>query len=122
MYNESQYIDLLKDVIYNGDLRNDRTNTGTLSVFGRQLKWDLRDNIFPLITTKRLWFRGIAEELLWFISGSTDAKILSQKGVHIWDANGSREFLDNIGLSKNREGDLGPIYGITFLDNSNNIF
>src|SRR6201996_377295 len=66
---------------------------------------------FPLFTTKRVFYRGIVEELLWFIRGSTDAKELSSKKVYIWDANGSKEFLAKRGLSHREEGDLGPVYG-----------
>uniref|UniRef100_A0A8C1JGZ0 Thymidylate synthase n=1 Tax=Cyprinus carpio TaxID=7962 RepID=A0A8C1JGZ0_CYPCA len=71
----------------------------------------LRDNQFPLLTTKRVFWKGILEELLWFIKGSTNARELSEKGVRIWDANGSREFLDKSGFSDREEGDLGPVYG-----------
>nr|XP_014436999.1 thymidylate synthase [Pelodiscus sinensis] len=66
---------------------------------------------FPLLTTKRVFWKGVLEELLWFIQGSTNAKELSAKGVKIWDANGSRDFLDKQGFSKREEGDLGPVYG-----------
>nr|XP_021135825.1 thymidylate synthase [Columba livia] len=66
---------------------------------------------FPLLTTKRVFWKGVLEELLWFIKGSTNAKELSAKGVKIWDANGSREFLDKQGFSSREEGDLGPVYG-----------
>lgn len=66
---------------------------------------------FPLLTTKSVFWKGVVEELLWFISGSTNAHKLSEKGVHIWDANSSREFLDTYGFQDREEGDLGPIYG-----------
>ncbi|XP_009332467.1 PREDICTED: thymidylate synthase [Pygoscelis adeliae] len=66
---------------------------------------------FPLLTTKRVFWKGVLEELLWFIKGSTNAKELSAKGVKIWDANGSRDFLDKQGFSTREEGDLGPVYG-----------
>ncbi len=66
---------------------------------------------FALLTTKRVFFRGVLEELLWFVAGKTDSKLLMEKGVHIWDGNGSREFLDSRGLQHRREGDLGPVYG-----------
>ena len=62
------------------------------------MRFNLRDDTFPLLTTKRVFWRGVAEELLWFVRGCTNAKELSQKGVHIWDANGSREFLDKQGI------------------------
>lgn len=67
--------------------------------------------VIPLLTTKRVYWKGVVEELLWFIKGDTDAKRLSAKGVKIWDANGSREFLDSQGFKDRPEGDLGPIYG-----------
>lgn len=65
----------------------------------------------PLLTTKRVFWRGIVEELLWFIRGETNSKTLSEKGVKIWDANGSREFLNANGFTNRDEGDLGPVYG-----------
>src|SRR5688572_3430005 len=65
----------------------------------------------PLLTTKRVFWRGIVEELLWFIRGSTNANDLTNRGVHIWDANGSREFLDKLGFRDREQGDLGPVYG-----------
>ncbi|KFV70026.1 Thymidylate synthase, partial [Dryobates pubescens] len=83
---------------------------GTISVLGMQARYSLRDQ-FPLLTTKRVFWKGVLEELLWFIKGSTNAKELSAKGVKIWDANGSREFLDKQGFSTREEGDLGPVYG-----------
>lgn len=75
------------------------------------MKFSLRDDVFPLLTTKRVFWRGVAEELLWFISGDTNAKTLQDKNVHIWDGNGSREYLDSIGLTQRETGDLGPVYG-----------
>lgn len=70
-----------------------------------------RLGVMPLLTTKRVFWRGVVEELLWFIRGSTDAKQLSKLGVNIWDANGSRAFLDSLGFTDRQEGDLGPVYG-----------
>jgi dihydrofolate reductase/thymidylate synthase len=107
---EYQYLDLVRDIIANGDRRGDRTGVGTVAVFGRTMRFDLAHG-FPLLTTKRVFWRGVLEELLWFIAGSTDARKLSAKGVRIWDGNGSREYLDSVGLSHRREGDLGPVYG-----------
>ncbi|XP_046548512.1 thymidylate synthase-like isoform X4 [Haliotis rubra] len=75
-----------------------------------QMRYNLRDS-FPLLTTKRVYWRAIAEELLWFIRGSTNGKDLADKNVNIWKANGSRSFLDNLGLTHREEGDLGPVYG-----------
>jgi dihydrofolate reductase / thymidylate synthase len=108
---EAQYLALVREVMTSGEERVDRTGVGTWSRFGASMRFDLRGGRLPLLTTKRVWWRGIVEELLWFISGSTDAKALSARGVKIWEANGSREFLDGAGLRDNREGDLGPVYG-----------
>jgi len=91
--------------------RSDRTGTGTMSKFGAQMRFSLEDDVFPLLTTKKVFWRGVAEELLWFIRGDTNAKHLADKGVRIWDANGSREFLDSRGLKHREEMDLGPVYG-----------
>lgn len=68
-------------------------------------------DILPLLTTKRVFWKGVVEELLWFVKGSTNAKELADKGVHIWDPNSSREFLDSCGFTDREDGDLGPIYG-----------
>ncbi|CAA0819535.1 Bifunctional dihydrofolate reductase-thymidylate synthase 1 [Striga hermonthica] len=109
-HEEYLYLRLIEDIILNGNTKGDRTGTGTLSKFGCQMRFNLRKS-FPLLTTKRVFWRGVVEELLWFISGSTNAKVLQEKGIHIWDGNASREFLDSIGLTEREEGDLGPIYG-----------
>ena len=108
---EHAYLDLVRNVINNGNKRNDRTGTGTLSLFGQTMRFSLTNNTIPLLTTKRVFWKGIAEELLWFIKGSTDAKILKEKNIHIWNGNGSREFLDQHGFTSREEGDLGPVYG-----------
>uniref|UniRef100_A0A673LB04 Thymidylate synthase n=1 Tax=Sinocyclocheilus rhinocerous TaxID=307959 RepID=A0A673LB04_9TELE len=109
---ERGYLSLVEFVLQKGARRGDRTGTGTgvISVFGTQARYSLKRS-FPLLTTKRVFWKGILEELLWFIKGSTNAKELSEKGVRIWDANGSREFLDKSGFSDREEGDLGPVYG-----------
>ncbi|TIA91778.1 hypothetical protein E3P99_00925 [Wallemia hederae] len=109
---EDSYLQLIRDVLNHGNRRGDRTGTGTISLFGPQnLRFTLSDNTLPLLTTKRVFWRGVAEELLWFISGSTDARQLSDKGIKIWDGNGSRDFLDKLGFTDRAEGDLGPVYG-----------
>lgn len=110
-HEEWQYLDLVHKVITTGVTKKDRTGTGTRVLFGTSMRFDLRDDKFPLLTTKRTFWRGLAEELLWFISGSTNANELAKKKIHIWDGNGSREFLDNRGLSHREVGDLGPVYG-----------
>ena len=111
-HDEQQYLDLIRTVLDTGDVRPDRTGTGTISVFAPpNLRFSLADATLPLLTTKRTFLRGIVEELLWFVRGCTDAKQLSAKGVKIWDGNGSKAFLEKRGLGHRREGDLGPVYG-----------
>ena len=92
------YLGLLREVYESGIARPDRTGTGTRSVFGRQVRYDLRRG-FPAVTTKRLWMKGVVHELLWFLRGSTDARELQREGVHIWDA------------WAGEGGELGPVYG-----------
>lgn len=75
------------------------------------MRFDLRNNVFPLLTTKKVFHRAIFEELLWFIKGSTNAKELQDKNIHIWDGNSTRDFLDKCGFYDREEGDLGPVYG-----------
>lgn len=108
---EKQYLTLVKTILERGVKRSDRTGTGTLSIFGAQMRFSLRDNRFPLFTTKQIFWRGVAEELLWFISGDTNARTLTDKKIAIWEGNGSRCYLDSVGLEKREEGDLGPVYG-----------
>ncbi len=111
-HEEHQYLDLIKRIIETGQSRPDRTGTGTVALFAPPaLRFSLANNVLPLLTTKRVFIRGVIEELLWFVRGSTDGKLLSDKDIHIWDGNGSREYLDKVGLSHRREGDLGPVYG-----------
>lgn len=108
---EMQYLNIIDDIMKNGVIRGDRTGTGTISKFGVQMRFSLRDNTLPLITTKKTFWRGVAEELLWFVNGSTNANLLRDKNIHIWDGNASRQFLDSRGLQHREEGDLGPVYG-----------
>lgn len=93
------YEDLLRDVMANGTAKSDRTGTGTRSVFGRQIRYDLAQG-FPLITTKRVHFKSVALELLWFLRGDSNAKWLQERGVKIWN-----EWAD-------ADGELGPVYGV----------
>ncbi|KAH8112437.1 thymidylate synthase [Phellopilus nigrolimitatus] len=111
-HEEYQYINLIRSVLDSGEIRGDRTGTGTVSLFAPpNLRFSLADKTLPLLTTKRVFLRGIVEELVWFIRGRTDSTLLSQRGVKIWDGNGSKEFLEKRGLTGRREGDLGPVYG-----------
>jgi len=109
-HEEFQYLWMIDEIMKTGFEMIDRTNVGTKSLFGKAMRYDLRKS-FPLLTTKRVFWRGVVEELLWFIRGDTNAKNLSDKGIKIWDGNGSREFLDKRGLSHREEMDLGPVYG-----------
>lgn len=96
--NLAPYEDLLAEIMEYGHEKSDRTGTGTKSLFGKQIRYDL-SQFFPLITTKKVFFRGVVEELLWLLSGSTNVQPLLDKNVHIWD-----EWADE-------NGDLGPVYG-----------
>ncbi|EPY40567.1 dihydrofolate reductase-thymidylate synthase [Angomonas deanei] len=108
---EKQYLELIDRIIRTGIVKGDRTGVGTISLFGAQMRFSLRDNTLPLLTTKRVFWRGVSEELIWFLRGETNAKLLSDKDIHIWDDNGSRSFLDSRGLTHYEEMDLGPVYG-----------
>lgn len=122
-----QYLDLLRDIRDNGHCKEDRTGTGTISVFGRQMRFDLNDG-FPAVTTKKLHLRSIIHELLWFLTGDTNIQYLTQNKVHIWDdwpyavyqkcsefkGESMKEFIKNIAEDDEfaqKWGDLGPVYG-----------
>ena len=107
--NEEGYINLLKDTL-NGEFKNTR-NGNVFSRFGCMIKFDNISTSFPLITSKKVFFRGIVEELLWFLKGSTNANELKAKNVNIWNGNSTREYLDSVGLQDYEEGELGPVYG-----------
>ena len=109
--NEEAYLNLLK-FIFNNGVKKETRNGITYSHFGTLIKFDVNDGkTFPLLTTKKVFFRGIVEELLWFLRGSTNSKELEAKGINIWKGNSSREYLDSLGLFGYPEGELGPIYG-----------
>lgn len=107
---ETQYIRLILDILSNGAKEESR-NGPTLSIFGHTMRFSLKDGQLPLITTKYVAWKTCFNELMWFIRGSTDNRDLQKNGVHIWDLNSSREFLDSRGLTTLAEGDLGPVYG-----------
>ena len=96
------YLSLLEDVLNNGVEKSDRTGTGTISVFGRQIRHDMKQG-FPLLTTKKMYWKGIVTELLWFLRGDTNIKFLHDNGCHIWDGDYEK--------SGRSDGELGPIYG-----------
>ncbi|MCW5960998.1 MAG: thymidylate synthase [Pyrinomonadaceae bacterium] len=102
-----QYHDILRHILANGTRHQDRTGTGTISTFGYQTRFDLREG-FPIVTTKRVPFRWVAEELFWFLSGDTNEQNLRARGVDIW-----KEWADEAHTSRfgRTEGDLGPVYG-----------
>lgn len=106
---ENIYLDLLRHILEKGVYHDDRTNTGVYSCFGYQVRFPIKYS-FPLLTTKKVYWKGVVEELLWFLKGDTNNKHLQDKNVHIWDGNSSREFLDKSGLTSYEEGDCGPIY------------
>ena len=106
--NELSYLKLLNNIYING-IKRDTRNSEVISSFGEKMTFDLRDG-FPLLTTKKMGFKTILRELLWFISGSTNNKELQKKNVHIWDGNSSTEYMNKLGLDY-KDGELGPIYG-----------
>jgi thymidylate synthase len=126
-----QYLDYLQDILDHGAAHDDRTGTGTLRVFGRQLRFDLTEG-FPLLTTKRVWMRGVAEELFWFLRGETNIQPLVQAGVSIWTDWPLRRYRKATGDNLSQEafeeriaedddfaaewGDLGPVYGKQWRD------
>jgi len=127
-----QYLKMCKDILENGKYKEDRTGTGTISMFGYQARYDLNKG-FPLLTTKKVFYRGILEELLWIISGSTNIQPLCKKNVHIWDdwpfdkyrksdeykGETIKEFAEHIANDDefaNKWGDLGPVYGHQWRD------
>lgn len=109
-HEESQYLSLLSKIVETGELKEDRTQTGTVSLFGLRLEFDISKRL-PIITTKNVNYKTIIKELLYFLSGKSDTKILKSQGVSIWDENTSRAFLDKRGLEDYEPGDQGPMYG-----------
>lgn len=102
---------LIKKILFEGELRNNRTNIKTFSIFGEELSFSLKNNTFPLITSRKLPLRMIFEELMWNIRGQTNSKILEKKNIFIWKGNTTKEFLKKRNLEHYNEGDIGPSYG-----------
>lgn len=109
-FEEQNYLDLLRSIKQTFNNKNDRTGIGTKSKFGTRLEFSLSGNKMPILTTKKIYFKGVVEELLFFIRGNTDTKELENKGVNIWKGNTSKEFLKLRGLPY-KEGEMGPMYG-----------
>lgn len=121
-HSELEYLELLTKIMTTGHFRDTR-NAKTYSIFGGQLTFDLRNNVFPLLTTKKVALRLIFEELMFFLRGQTDVGLLQEKNVHIWNGNTTRQFLDNMKLiykhgnkinQKYETNDMGPMYGMQF--------
>ena len=134
---EHDYLRLLKDVLDNGKEKEDRTGTGTISVFGRQIRHKMSEG-FPLLTTKKMYWKGIVTELLWFLRGDTNIKYLIDNDCHIWDGDAYKNYLSKINNGRiypstftkeefinkiktddefaKKWGDLGPVYGKQWAD------
>jgi thymidylate synthase len=112
---ELQYLNLIQKILDRGTLEKGR-NGNTISTFGESMRFSLENGKIPILTTKKTAWKTCLKELLWFIRGETDNKILQQQGVHIWDGNTTREFLDSRGLTLYPEGMAGPIYGYQWRD------
>ena len=109
-HEEYQYLNLLENILESGTWEEGR-NGKTKSIFGASMRFTLKDGKIPILTTKKTAWKTCLKELLWFIRGETDNNLLKEQGVHIWDANSSREFLDSRGLTLTREDLIGPGYG-----------
>ncbi len=120
-HEELELLNAMKDIINDGNYRTNRTGISTYSTFGKSFEYKMIERIdaitgkslyqFPLLTTKKMFLRGVFAELKWFLSGQTDSKILESQGVNIWKGNSSRKYLDSYGLYEYDEGKCGPIYG-----------
>jgi len=107
---EENYLSLVRKIITEGELRDDRTKVGTVSLFGQTMRFDISQSV-PVLTCKKILWKKVISELLWMISGSTFVGDLQKRGVNFWNPNSSRAFLDSRGLTHYQEGDLGPVYG-----------
>ena len=115
-YNDAEQncLNVIKEILATGNKKSDRTGVGTMSIFGRQLRFDLRHNTFPLMTSRKMFLRGIFAELMLFIRGQTNNQILEEQKINIWAGNTSRKFLDSCGLNQLPVGDMGASYGFLF--------
>jgi thymidylate synthase len=109
-HEEYQYLNLIENILENGTWEEGR-NGKVKSIFGQTMRFSLKDGKIPILTTKKTAWKTCLKELLWFIRGKTNNKLLLEQGVHIWDGNSSREFLDSRGLQHYEVNELGPIYG-----------
>ena len=109
-HEEDQYLDMIREVLREGSLEEGR-NGYTKSLFGGAMRFSLKNNTIPLLTTKKVAWKTCFRELMWFVRGQTDNKVLQEQKVKIWNVNASREFLDSRGLTHLEENDLGPVYG-----------
>lgn len=109
-HDEEQYLELIRHILEEGRFCEGRNGT-TKGVVGAAMRFDLKDAVVPILTTKRVAHKTCLKELLWFISGSTDNARLQAQGVKIWNGNASRAYLDSVGMSHRKENDLGPVYG-----------
>lgn len=107
---EEQYLNLVRRVLTTGIVRENRTGIPTRSLFGQVMRYDLRDHI-PVLTSKRVAWKFVVEELMWMLMGKTDAKTLAARGCPIWNANGTAKYLASVGQGHREVGDLGPVYG-----------
>jgi len=107
---EQQYLNLIKNILENGTWEDGR-NGKTKAIFGNMMRFSLKDGKIPILTTKKTAWKTCLKELLWFIRGKTNNKLLTEQGVHIWDGNSSRNFLDSRGLQEYEVDELGPVYG-----------
>jgi len=109
-HEEDQYLDMIRDILREGSLEEGR-NGYTKSLFGGAMRFSLKNNTIPLLTTKKVAWKTCFRELMWFVRGQTDNRVLQEQKVKIWNVNASREFLDSRGLTHLEENDLGPVYG-----------
>ena len=109
IHGENTYLDLLRTILEEGESKPDRTGTGTKSIFGVQMRFNISERL-PIVTTKKIFYENILKELLFFVSGKTNTKILEEQGVNIWKGNTSQDFIDKRGLEYD-EGDMGAMYG-----------